>query len=631
MIQTNMFKQGLALKETLQNSSKLLLSDLHTFAKQAKSIVLLTLEIVSGKKRCNISTDTIFHLILGSDLSLCIVLTILLDVHASTFLLSIPVGICIGLAVSFVYYKNLQDKVESAGMLSAELGVKGLHHLLGAVPSWINLTDHERMQWLNMIISKIWPYLDVQICSLVTDFLDNIIKEQLVFRELPIRRVDIHNLTFGGRPLQIENVHTKEDTGNGLEMGFSIRGLDQASLSVFVQLGHGRSTLMCYHVTNFFFTGRLTLRLMPLTKTQLPGFGAIVLTCYKPPKWGFSLSGPSVGAGIVKTFLDLILNIVISNLLGFPSRLMLPIMKNNSDVIDAFARLNSHCGVVKVKVLQAEGLTATNIFGKYKAKTHWKRNTLDPVWKEEFWFLVQETTYQGLHVTVLSTSYYHLDSAGDGLRAKAIKRSRRTDVIGRCIVGIHAVAKVVSQEVQSWYPLGLGHWADPGGCGHGCGRIQLSMTYRHLETLLPREMASSSRGIITLRVLRISHLSKGRSKPVGKAVLQVTCNKEIFRTRGIPSRDGGVSHVFLFIRICEFNNVSYEETSVKIKVKERTGSGDVYLGQAEVPVSDVASSIDVNPVTKRPESGVFARTLPLEDTAHGEVSVIIRYIPYFWT
>jgi hypothetical protein len=42
--------------------------------------------------------------------------------------------------------------------------------------------------------------------TIVQDFLDDIIKEQLVFRELPIRRVDIRNLTFGGRPLQIESV-----------------------------------------------------------------------------------------------------------------------------------------------------------------------------------------------------------------------------------------------------------------------------------------------------------------------------------------------------------------------------------------------------------------------------------------
>jgi hypothetical protein len=30
---------------------------------------------------------------------------------------------------------------------------------------------------------------------------------------------------------------------------------------------------MCFNATHFFLTGRLTLRLMPLTKTQLPGFG----------------------------------------------------------------------------------------------------------------------------------------------------------------------------------------------------------------------------------------------------------------------------------------------------------------------------------------------------------------------
>ncbi len=166
-----------------------------------------------------------------------------------------------------------------------------------------------------------------------------------------------------------------------------------------------RSTKYCYHAQHFRFSGVLSLMLLPLVDSQLPGFGAVVLTCRKPPRWDFQIRGPSLGAGIVKSFLRIILGLVIGNLLGWPSRLMIPIMRGNPDVISAMGRINSHCGVIKVEVIRAESLPATNVFGtahthvrlttdgKYVAKTALRRNTLNPRFKQTFYFLVQVSSF----------------------------------------------------------------------------------------------------------------------------------------------------------------------------------------------------------------------------------------------
>ena len=47
---------------------------------------------------------------------------------------------------------------------------------------------------------------------------------------------------------------------------------------------------------------------------------------------------------------------VINNILVWPQRLLIPIMRNDPEVIGRMAKLYSHCGVIKIEVLQAEDL-----------------------------------------------------------------------------------------------------------------------------------------------------------------------------------------------------------------------------------------------------------------------------------
>ena len=61
--------------------------------------------------------------------------------------------------------------------------------------------------------------------------------------------------------------------------------------------------------------------------------GSVALTCHKPPIWSFHLAGPSYGASMVKSFLDFLLTLVINNILVYPQRLLIPIMRQNPEVI----------------------------------------------------------------------------------------------------------------------------------------------------------------------------------------------------------------------------------------------------------------------------------------------------------
>ncbi len=94
-------------------------------------------------------------------------------------------------------------------------------------------------QWLNTLLAKTWPFLDVQLGRAVAGFLDVTIKEQLVFREVPLHSVVIQELSFGSRPLKIEGIHTMRDGSHGMRLEIKVSALEEARLTLMVQLGHG--------------------------------------------------------------------------------------------------------------------------------------------------------------------------------------------------------------------------------------------------------------------------------------------------------------------------------------------------------------------------------------------------------
>ena len=46
-------------------------------------------------------------------------------------------------------------------------GRKGLHGVLGAVPAWVSFQEREKAEWLNGLVSELWPYYDKAIAKAV--------------------------------------------------------------------------------------------------------------------------------------------------------------------------------------------------------------------------------------------------------------------------------------------------------------------------------------------------------------------------------------------------------------------------------------------------------------------------------
>ncbi|KIZ02297.1 hypothetical protein MNEG_5658 [Monoraphidium neglectum] len=87
---------------------------------------------------------------------------------------STAVGLLGGVAFAYLYSKNAKRKQQYLQLLSQDPGLKGCQYLLGCVPSWISLTDREKMEWFNKLLGELWPYYDRGICKVVKEVVEPI-------------------------------------------------------------------------------------------------------------------------------------------------------------------------------------------------------------------------------------------------------------------------------------------------------------------------------------------------------------------------------------------------------------------------------------------------------------------------
>jgi hypothetical protein len=114
--------------------------------------------------------------------------------------LSTVLGVGLGLGLSYQYYANKCEKQElnqvvralgstppgppawahgcmgapphpapicCPSQMSLNLGIKGIQHLVGSLPTWVTYSEVEKMEWVNQIMVEVWPFVDKGVCTFV--------------------------------------------------------------------------------------------------------------------------------------------------------------------------------------------------------------------------------------------------------------------------------------------------------------------------------------------------------------------------------------------------------------------------------------------------------------------------------
>ncbi|GMH34868.1 hypothetical protein BSKO_02729 [Bryopsis sp. KO-2023] len=151
----------------------------------------------------HVHAEQILHGLAGVGVVLSMILIKLLTPgfwELSTF---IGAGFVGGLCTAVFYFKNRREKQAIGEMLRLSPGVKGLAALMGDLPTWLSYREKDKVEWLNKILSQMWPFYDKAICKHIKDLVEPIMED---VRPPIFKFIGFRKLTFGDVPFRVEGM-----------------------------------------------------------------------------------------------------------------------------------------------------------------------------------------------------------------------------------------------------------------------------------------------------------------------------------------------------------------------------------------------------------------------------------------
>ncbi|GLC59938.1 hypothetical protein PLESTB_001556000 [Pleodorina starrii] len=591
-------------------------------------------------------------------------------------------GLLFGLGLSFLFYYNKKAKTERNDLLSVNLGVKGMYLVSGGLPSWFNMSQSEKLEWLNQLIMEIWPFVDKGVCDMIKEMTAQVMPG--VLKTLPagmggiVKSIGFKHLTFGDAPFRVESMWVSRDEKESLVMELSVKWCGDPNITLAIEIPGGQK--LCPRVMDITFVAQVRVVLNPLV-ARIPGFVALMATVPKPPLIKYRLDfgkamGGSMAPAAVTPVINYFLRDVINKMLVWPQRLVVPVIQETEqDKVEIQKLMRRHRGVVRVCVMGARELKPdswgnndvlvelTTDSEHYEA-TSIKRAkpVLGPdgkviehlgetvVWNEYIYLLIQEPKDQLMLLEMFDI---------DRLRPTKLLTGQVSQVInGRQLVGrsLLKLAEVCREGTSgSGEPVGMishlgkGEWGSPGGPGKGLGKVRLQLQYWPFEKFTKHDVENAMTGIVTVRLLKVWGLavagdrvsafvrvtsSAARSKEWKSTTRTWTrrnhilmLKREMTRLAAARERDmreGRSKEAERKARYLEAlkdavagNNkrarltveMDYTLTDViKIKVIESSLlSSAECLGRLDVPVSDIVTANDFNPMTGQREYGLHRK------------------------
>ncbi|KAG6662543.1 synaptotagmin-5-like isoform X1 [Carya illinoinensis] len=331
------------------------------------------------------------------------------------FFVGLILGIAMGLAliVGFARCENVRSKRRSALATTiaafARMTVEDSRKILtpDQYPSWIVFSQRQKLNWLNLHLKKIWPYVNEAASELIKTSVEPVLEQ---YRPIILSSLKFSKFTLGTVAPQFTGVSIIENgdqDGVTMELEMNWDGNPSIILDIKTRLGLG----LPVQVKNIGFTGVFRLIFKPLVE-EFPCFGAVCCSLREKKNLDFTLKVVGGDISTVPGLQDSIESTIrdaIEDTLMWPARKVVPILPGDYSDLE----LNS-VGILEVKLVQAKELTNKDIIGKsdpyavlYVRPLHdrMKRskivnNDLNPIWNEHYEFIVEDASTQHLVVKV---------------------------------------------------------------------------------------------------------------------------------------------------------------------------------------------------------------------------------------
>ncbi|KAG0498278.1 hypothetical protein HPP92_002584 [Vanilla planifolia] len=322
------------------------------------------------------------------------------------FFLGLVLGIAFGIGLVVLFVRSENSRAKSRSDLAATVAafarmtVEDSKKILPGeyYPSWLD--------WLNLELKKIWPFVDEAASELVRSSVEPILEQ---YKAGILASLKLSKFTIGTIAPQFTGVSIVENDGSSVTMELEMQWDGNPNIVLDIQTALG--VALPIQVKNVAFTGVFRLIFKPLVDV-LPCFGALSYSLREKKKLDYTLkvvggelsSIPGISDAIEDTIHD-----AIEDSITWPVRNIIPIIPGDYSDLEL-----KPVGTLNVKLVQAKNLTNKDLIGKSDpfAKMYIRplrdrikrsrtiSNDLNPIWNEHFEFVVEDPTTQQLTVKI---------------------------------------------------------------------------------------------------------------------------------------------------------------------------------------------------------------------------------------
>lgn len=213
------------------------------------------------------------------------------------------------------------------------------------VPGHLMHNDQQRAEWLNVVISQMWPF--------ISDFIKRILRETVepqIKTLLPQMKIQFTQISLGEKAPRIVAIKVYErkdgDARDRIELDCQLAWVSDACFKLKVMASTAE-------IEKLQFFGKMRISLEPLL-SEPPLIGAMSLTFLLHPDVEYQLNGLAAVANApgVKSAVQRAVNDAIATYLVMPNRIDIPIATLETNALHF--RLPE--GVVRISVIQARNL-----------------------------------------------------------------------------------------------------------------------------------------------------------------------------------------------------------------------------------------------------------------------------------
>ncbi|KAJ8668536.1 hypothetical protein QAD02_010199 [Eretmocerus hayati] len=402
-----------------------------------------------------------------------------------------------------------------------------INNRLDTLPSWVHFPDYDTAEWLNKIISKVWPNID----QYIRKFFETTVKKFIVKKLSKYKNkipglgqdIDFEKIHFGDNPPVINGIKVYDANTSRSEIVLDLDITYDGDFELRFSTG-----MLEGAIQNFQLRGTLRMVMKPLIPMK-PIIGGIQI---------FFLECPTIDCSLVDTpevlellgLDDLIRNLIVKKIrkvIVLPNKYTIPLTKK---LIPEALKTPEPEGVLRINVVEAKNLMGMDfrMFRKKKSdpytvisiraeefKTKTKFSNLNPKWN--YWCeCVIEESLGGCDKLVADV--FDQDMTG------------KDDFLGRVTIEISDIKKQGS--IDTWMRL---ESAKHGSIHLRLKWLQLSNNFSDLESALEEarrlKPTSLSTAVLILYVASAKSLSCLNEDRAPNAYLEAGVGNRVKKTR----------------------------------------------------------------------------------------------------